>query len=150
MDTAVHGVVDNFVKVNQALHTTLSLWFLRLLTLSFRRALEHVLVLFSVLLQLLIECTGDLFSFFSLSCLQLVYLANKRVFLNASRTRIWQAFFDHHLEVTVKEVKSWYVVPGLQGVSREYDDLVFPQQLFQLSLAVMLVCLVPLLFTTES
>ena len=128
MYAAVHRVIDDFVKIDQALHTTLRLWLLRLHTLRLRWGLEHILVLFSMLLQLLVKRADLLHLFLGRCRFQLVDIANEGILFGRLRALVRLTLFDDHLEVAVEEVKPWYVVPGLQGVASEDDDLVAPEE----------------------
>ena len=87
--------------------------------------------------------------FLGLCRLQLVYVANEGIFRVLAHTCIGQALLDYHLEVAVEEVKSWYVVPGLQGVSGKDDNPVLLQQLLELLRALGRGSLVPLLFAID-
>ena len=143
---AVHGIVDDFVEVNESLHAALSLRLLQLFVFLFGWAFEHALVLFRVLLELLVESAHLFLDLFGLRRLQLVDVSNEGVLTPIFSTLVRYSLFDDHFEIAVEEIEPRHVVPWLQCISREDNDFVFTEHFSKLFVPLVDRRLAPLLF----
>ena len=143
---AVHGIIDYLVEVDESLHAALSLRLLQLFVLLFDRALKHIFVLLRVLLELLVESAHLLLDLLGLRRLELVDVSNKGILTATFRTLVRYSLFDDHLEIAVQEIEPRHIVPGLQCISREDNDLVFAEHFPELLVPLVDRRLAPLLF----
>ena len=105
---------------------------LQLFVLLLGWALEHVLVLFRVLLELLVKCTHLLLDLLGLRSLELVDVSNKGVLAFTFRAFVWYSLFDDHLEIAVEKVEPRHVIPRLQCISCEDDNFVLAEHFAEL------------------
>jgi len=132
LDAAVQRIIDDFVEVDETLHTAFCLGLLWFLALLLPRILEHSPVFLCVLLQLLVKCAHLLLRLQGLGCLQLVDIANETVFLGLFSAFVRYALFHDSFKIAVKEVKPGHIVPRMQFIPRKDDHFVLAKDLFEL------------------
>ena len=98
-----------------------------------------------MLRKLFVKTADGLLGFLRLCRLQLVDVSDETVFLFLVFSLEWVALCYNRFKIAVEEVEAWDIIPWLQDVSGEDDDLVRYQHLLQCLLSMFVSALVALI-----
>ena len=124
-------IINYLVKINGRFHELFGHWF-RLfdisrfvfLPLSMVAQIEDILVHLHVLIKLSLELRLVFLDSLSNSCLYLINLTNKTIFVLLLLTAVTETVDSNICQVVVQEIESQKVVPRFESISREYNHIV--------------------------